>query len=248
MDRVAAAWDRNRVDLLRFLRRLLVRPELAEDIVQKAGERALSAERAPADASELRRWLFRIASNLAIDELRRQGTWSETALLEARGAAEDDETFVEASLAMRATAEVAAIANEHLAFCFSCTLRTLAPHRAAALLLTEVYGFTLKEVAGILTASPGQAKNWLQEARAALDARFAQTCALINKNGVCYQCSELSSFFNGEPDNPLAGTAGGREARIGVVRTTEEKSLSKWHVRLLAIIEKRRASAPRREG
>ena len=240
MEGVAEAWDRNRADLLRFLRRLLVRPELAEDIVQKTGLRALSAESAPAHENEMRPWLFRIASNLAIDELRRQGTWSETALIEARGVAEDDEAFVDASLAMRATADVALIANEHLAFCFSCTLRTLAPHRAASLLLAEVYGFTVRETAAILDASPSQAKNWLQEARAALDSRYARTCALINKKGVCYQCSELASFFNGGPANPLGGTEGSRDDRLRVVRATEEKNLSTWHRRLLGIIEDRR--------
>lgn len=48
---VAAAWDRNRDDLLRFARRLVVRPDLAEDIVQKTALRAIAAEMAPAEAS-----------------------------------------------------------------------------------------------------------------------------------------------------------------------------------------------------
>jgi RNA polymerase sigma-70 factor (ECF subfamily) len=239
MELVAAAWEANRGDLLRLVRRLVIRPEVAEEIVQNAALRAIAADNAPADALELRKWLFRIASNLAIDELRRQGTWSETALLDSRADGEGDKEFVAASESMRATAEVAAIATEHLAFCFSCTLRSLAPQRAAALLLVEVFGFTVKESASILTASPAQAKNWLQEARASLESRYARTCALINKNGVCYQCSELSSFFNGQPENPLAGSEGTTDDRLRILRAAPNNDLSAWHRRLVKIIEQR---------
>lgn len=171
--------------------------------------------------------------------MRRQGTWSETALLDSRGDGELDETFVAASEAMRATAEVAAIAREHPAFCFSCTLRSLAPQRAATLLLVEVYGFTLKEAAEILSASVAQAKNWLQEGRASLDSRYGETCALINKKGVCYQCSELSSFFNGVAENPLSGTSGTTDDRVRILRATDHQDLSTWHRLLLRIIEDR---------
>src|SRR5687768_12178113 len=147
MDAAARAWENNRENLLRFVRRLVVRPEIAEDIVQETGQRAITAVNVPSDPTGLRKWLFRVAANLAIDELRRQGTWSVDTLLSSRADGERDESFVAASLEMRATAEVAAIARQHLAFCFSCTLRSLAPHRAAALLLAQVYGFTVKETA-----------------------------------------------------------------------------------------------------
>jgi RNA polymerase sigma-70 factor (ECF subfamily) len=245
MEVVAAAWESNREDLLRFARRLVVRPEIAEEIVQHAAQRAISAASAPTEPQDIRKWLFRITSNLAIDELRREGTWSETTVADSRVFGEHDEAFVAASEAMRGTAEVAAIARQHLAFCFSCTLRSLAPQRAAALLLVEVYGFTVKETAGILGASVAQAKNWVQEARASLDARYAETCALINKNGVCYQCSELSSFFNGHPENPLAGSSGQTEDRVSIVRARENHDLSFWHRMLLRIIEERGATRSR---
>jgi RNA polymerase sigma-70 factor (ECF subfamily) len=243
MELVAAAWEENRPELLRFARGMVIRPEIAEDIVQTAGQRAITASDIPAQRPDVRRWLFRIVSNLAIDELRRQGRWSESIVLDARTLGENDRAFVTASEAMRATPEVAAIASQHLAFCFSCTLRSLAPHRAAALLLVEVFGFTVKETAAILNASPGQAKNWLQEARASLEARYAETCALINKKGVCYQCSELSMFFNGRSDNPLAAAGGDIDDRFRILRETKRLGLSDWHRLLIRIIEQRGGSA-----
>ncbi len=241
MSAVAEAWDCHRSELLRFVRRLVIQPEIAEDIVQKTAVRAIEAETVPDDGLGLRKWLFRIASNLAIDELRRQGRWSEAALFDSRRHAEQDESFVAASVAMRATPEVAAMARQHLAFCFSCTLRSIAPQKAAALLLTDLYGFALKETAEILSASFAQTKNWLQEARADLHRRYADTCALITKNGVCYQCTELSGFFNGKAENPLADRAGRLAERLEIVREADHRDLSTWHRLLLEIIETRRA-------
>lgn len=223
-----------RTDLLRYVTRLVVRPETAEDIVQTAMMRALSAG---LSAEERRRWLFRVASNLAIDELRRQKRWGESALLDARSRAESDDAFVSASVAMRGTPEVTSIARQHLAFCFGCTLRNLDGFRAAALLLREVYAFSVEEVAEILGASPNQAKNWLQEARAAMTARYERTCALISKQGVCYQCSELAEFFNGAAENPLERTAGTVADRAAIVRQMDEKGLTKWHRLLLAVLD-----------
>ena len=85
-------------------------------------------------------------------------------------------------------------------------LRNLGPEQAAALLLAEVYGFTVGEAAEILGATFGQAKNWIQTARARMQEKYAATCALIAKQGVCYQCVELSEFFTGRREDPLDGT------------------------------------------
>jgi RNA polymerase sigma-70 factor, ECF subfamily len=236
MNRLSAAWERNRPDLLRYVSRLLLDPDTAEDVIQQTAVRALNAPSPPQGDVELRKWLFRITSNLAIDELRRRRRWSERALLDAREEAERDPDFVAASLALRGTQEVNAIAQQHLAFCFSCVLRSLQPQRAAALLLVELYGFTLQEAASILGASRVQVKNWLQEARATLVSRHVDRCALVQKKGVCYQCSELATFFDGTSNDPLSGTNGTVEDRLRVVRAPES-DLGVWHRRLLRVIE-----------
>lgn len=41
-----------------------------------------------------------------------------------------------------------------------------------------------------------------------MDQIFYKRCALINKNGICYQCSELNDFFNspGKKEKPVLPT------------------------------------------
>jgi hypothetical protein len=73
IDAFAAAWEQNRHDLLQFVLQLAIAPEAAADIVQHTGHRAMLAVRAPGEPQETRKWLFRIASDLAIAELRQQG-------------------------------------------------------------------------------------------------------------------------------------------------------------------------------
>jgi RNA polymerase sigma-70 factor (ECF subfamily) len=131
---------------------------------------------------------------------------------------------------------MAAIAREHLALCFSCVLRNLDVKRGAALLLREVVGFSVAETAEILDASFGQVKNWIQDARAEMTERYAESCALITKRGVCYQCVELDDFFNGSKRNPLEGTDGALDARLALVRGLPPGDINAWHKELLGIL------------
>lgn len=138
---------------------------------------------------------------------------------------------------MRGSPEQQAIAREHLVVCFSCTLRNLAPYEAAALLLREVYAFSTRETASHLDATEVQVKNWLQQARRTLEARYARTCALVTKEGVCHQCVELDRFFNASARDPLDGTARDVEARLAIVRREREAALGPWHRQMLRILD-----------
>lgn len=235
VEALTAAYRHSRSALKSYLTRLVVRPEVAEELVQEAAARMLAPDTAPAPSIDARAWLFRVGTNLALDHLRRHSTWRENLLLEAREWALDDEEFVDQSKAMCGSPETASIAREHLAMCLSCNLRNLLPQWAAALLLVEVYGFSVDEAAGLLESTPAQAKNWIQSARARLRDRYAGTCALINKQGVCYQCSELAEFFNGQPADPLAGTAGDLDARLAVLR--EQPEVGPWHRLMMRLVD-----------
>jgi len=233
----AAVYERHRRELIAYATRLVVRPAVAEELVQEAALRLLGEDRVPVDENQLRAWLFRVVSNLAIDHLRRHSTWREQMPVDLRARAEADPAFMAASGAMRGAPEMAAIAREHLAVCFGCTLRNLPPREAAALLLKEVHGFTTREAADALDASPVQVKNWLQSARRTLDERYGATCALVAKQGVCHQCVELDVYFNGARRDPLAGTARDLRARIAIVREQADATPGPWHRRLLALVD-----------
>ena len=233
----AEIYQRHRHELANYARRLVVRNEIADELVQEAALRLVQDEQLPDDEGQIRAWLFRVVSNLAIDHLRRHSTWKEMVLVDARERAVADRSFVAESERMRGSPELAAIAREHLAVCFACTLRNLPPEHAAALLLREVYGFSTAETAATLAASTVQVKNWIQRARRTLEERYSHTCALVTKRGVCHQCVELDGFFNGQRRDPLEATARNLEARLAILRETRAAALGPWHRRMLRLVD-----------
>ena len=233
----AESYERHRLELVGFTTRLVARNDVAEELVQEAAVRLLRHEDLPDDDAQIRAWLFRVVSNLAIDYLRRHSTWKELVLVDARGRAEADHGYMADSMRLRGSPEMAAIAREHLAVCFACTLRNLPPRQSAALLLREVHGFSTAATADTLEATAVQVKNWVQQARRSMTQRYGHTCALISKNGVCYQCVELDDFFNGRRRDPLAGTDRTLAARLAILRETRRAALGPWHRRMLQLVE-----------
>lgn len=231
------AFERLRPELTGYVTRLVTRADVAEDVVQQTAVRLLEAATVPEEPVALRRWIFRVGTNLAIDHLRRHSTWRETFLEDARARAEGDPAFVAESLGLRGSPETTQIAREHLDVCLACTLRNAGPDGAAALLLREAYGFTVDEVAEVLGARPAQVKGWIQSARAALEARYATTCALVSRTGVCHQCVELDGFFGSKQGDPLDGTRRDVGARLAIVRERAREGLGPWHRRMLALAD-----------
>lgn len=236
-DRLAQIYERHRKELVSFATRLVVRGAVAEDIAQEAALRLLQQDSLPMDDENVRAWLFRVVTNLGIDHLRRHSTRKELDLLDVRLRAEGDTPFMRESAEMRGSPETRAIAREHLIACFACTLRNLPAQQAVSLLLKEVYGFSLREVADLLNATHPQVKNWIQEARRELDSRYSTTCALIAKKGVCYQCVELDQFFNGTTTDPLEGTSRDLDARLAILREHRASPFGPWHARMLQLVQ-----------
>lgn len=226
-----------RPELASYLGRLVVRPQIADELVQTTFLHCLeAADRLPASTDGRRAWLFKVATHLAFDELRRHSNWRETMLLDLRVATEASQAMVDRSLAMVGSPETKAIAREHVVACLACTLRNLPERKAAALLLKEVHGFTVDEVADLLDATPAQAKNWLQEARAHMVERYGATCALMAKTGVCHQCVELDGFFGADQGNPLAHDAG-IDARLRLAARLRETPPGPWHRMIFGLID-----------
>ena len=233
----AESYERHRRELVNYATRLVVRESIAEELVQEAALRLLRDERLPDEDTQIRAWMFRVVSNLAIDYLRRHSTWKEMLLIDTRERAEADLAYVAESLQLCGNPEMAAIAREHLAFCFACTLRNLPPLEAAALLLRDVHDFSTNDTAEALDATPIQVKNWIQQARRTMEERYGHTCALVTKKGVCHQCVELDGFFNRQQRDPLTGTRRDLSARLAILRATRQSALGPWHRRMLKLVE-----------
>ena len=224
-------------ELMSYLNRLVVRPAVAEELTQQTAQRFLEAKSPPRELPKARAWLFHVGTNLAIDHLRRHSTWREQIMTDTKDAATADLQFIERSEELRNTVEVSAMAREHLAMCLACTMRNLSPNLSAALLLVEVYGFSVSESASMLESSNGQVKSWIQAARATLTARYQQTCALVTKKGVCYQCVELNRYLNGSVSDPLEGTARDIDARLTILHELRDEPPNAWHRLMLHVVD-----------
>lgn len=234
---LAQQFEQSRRELTAYLCRLVIRPQVAEELVQTTFLKCFEAAGLPENQEGRRAWFFKVATNLAFDELRRHANWRETMVEDLRTVAEASPDVLARSAQMIATPETKAIAREHLLACLSCTLRNLSPYQAAALLLKEVHDFSLEDTAALLEASPAQAKNWLQEARAYMRTRYEKSCALLNKGGVCYQCVELAEFFRTDPTSPLPTGLDDSDARLQVAREWKDQPWGTWHTLILQLLD-----------
>jgi RNA polymerase sigma factor (sigma-70 family) len=148
-----AAYEAHASDLLRYLRRFVRTRERAEDLLQETFMRALAAEIQPA-AADVRPWLYRIASNLAISQLRRDARfrlWPGTEL--------------------RTSAPTSTIEElEHV----RSALRAIPADQAVALVLTTHHGFSRSEAAAILSVKPETLKTRLARGRLNFAAAYAR--------------------------------------------------------------------------
>jgi RNA polymerase sigma-70 factor, ECF subfamily len=186
-----------RPQLRSYILRLTASVADAEDIVQDTYLKAASKIASFKGESSLKTWLFAIASNLAKDKLRAKRRWTENVTDISREAALGNPQFFQEMMRIRTTSEQGNFEiKEHIAFCFTCIAKSLPLEQQLALLLKEVYDFKVKEIAEILGSGEAMVKYYLHTARTKMIHIFEGRCALINKEGVCHQCSELNGIFN----------------------------------------------------
>lgn len=134
-----------RPELYRYCRHLTRSPWDAEDLAQDALTRAfVTLGQMGEPPANPRAWLFRVASNLWIDEVRRR---------RPEGLAEGP-VVTTAATDPRATREVA-----------GSLIGQLSPQERAAVVLKDVFELSLEEVAEALSSTPGSIKTSLHRAR-----------------------------------------------------------------------------------
>lgn len=169
----------------------------AEDIVQDTYLKALDKLHTFRGDSSLKTWLFTIASNLAKDNLRAQKRWTENVTDITKEAALNNRQFFQEAMNIRMTSPFGQYeAKEHIAFCFTCISKSLPLEQQLCVFLKEVYEFKVSEIATILGTTEAMVKYYLHTGRSKMINIFDGRCALINKEGVCHQCSELNGIFN----------------------------------------------------
>jgi RNA polymerase sigma-70 factor, ECF subfamily len=180
-----------------YLYRLLTDRNDADDLTHDTFVKAFDKISSFKGESSLKTWVFQIATNLAYDFLKKYKRWKPDAQDESKAYALSHSFVAESFFwVSNSIGEGAYTMPEHIDFCFTCISKTLPIEQQVALILKEMYDFSVKEIMLILDKSEGVVKHLLVDSRKAMTHIFDNRCALINKNGVCNQCSELNGVFN----------------------------------------------------
>jgi RNA polymerase sigma-70 factor, ECF subfamily len=184
-----------------YLYRLLTDRNDVEDLAHDTFIQAFTKITTFNRDSSLKTWVFKIGTNLAYDHLRKMKRWQPDAQDRGADLAIGSEEVRKAFWMVHDTTSAGAYEmREHMDFCFTCISKTLVIESQVALILKDVYDFQIKEICLILGKSEGVIKHLLNDARKIMTDIFENRCALINKNGVCHQCSHINEIFNPKHD------------------------------------------------
>jgi len=169
----------------------------AEDIAQDTFIKAMDKLGTFRGESSLKTWLFAIASNLAKDNLRAKKRWPENVTDICRETLMKDPGALKEMIHMRNTSPQSDFEiKEHITFCFTCISKSLPLEQQLCLFLKEVYEFSVAEIAIIIDNTEAMVKYYLHTGRSKMINIFDGRCALVNKEGICHQCSEINGFYN----------------------------------------------------
>ena len=143
---------------------LLGNPEDADDITQEVFIRAYARLGQLRDQTSMRSWLYRIATNLCMDHLRRLSRVKRIFGLEAPlgGSPSDSEAPPRDIPQPMALAEIESVAErDHIAL----ALKRMPDKYAICLLLHSLQGLSYREIAEVVGVSPGAAAVRLSRAR-----------------------------------------------------------------------------------
>lgn len=180
-----------------YLYRLLVDRNDAEDLTHDTFVKAFDKISTFKGECSLKTWVFQIATNLAYDYLRKKKRWGIDAQDKARTlAGGSDEIKTDFNFVHDNSPYGNYEIKEHIDFCFTCISKTLIIEQQLAIILKDIYDFSVNETSIIMNSSVGVIKHLLIDSRKNMTTIFDNRCALVNKNGACHQCSELNGFFN----------------------------------------------------
>jgi RNA polymerase sigma-70 factor (ECF subfamily) len=221
-----------------YLYRLLTDRNDVQDLTHDTFIRAFDKISTFNQESSLKTWVFRIATNLAYDHLRKLKRWPADAQDQGANLAISTKEVGQAFRIVHQTSTAGAYEmKEHIDFCFTCISKTLPIENQVALILKDVYDFPVKEIGLILDKTEGIVKHLLIYARETMTSVFDNRCALVNKNGACDQCSQLNGIFNPKQDQQeqrmklelVKGSTKFDRAELFKIRTTLIKAIDPLH-------------------
>jgi RNA polymerase sigma-70 factor (ECF subfamily) len=167
---LVARWE---APLLRFVSRMVERPEDARDICQETFLRILDKAEAFRDGARFSTWMYQIALNLCRDQMRRKRRWGR--LMVAPTAAESDNPREHAAPETVETNPAAAFAHRQRRAAVRRALSGLPREQREVLFLKEYEGLKFREIADVLGVPESTVKSRMY---AGLDAMRTSLSAL----------------------------------------------------------------------
>jgi RNA polymerase sigma-70 factor (ECF subfamily) len=177
------ALEQYRRELTAYCYRMLGSPFEAEDAVQDALLRAWKSLDRFEGRSQLRSWLYRIATNVCLDMIsgrERRATPMDLGPARPHDAANIGEILPEVTwiepipddVVVQESGDPAqvAVSRETIKLAFVAALQRLPPRQRAVLILCEVFNWKAKEAADLLETSVASVNSALQRARATIEA------------------------------------------------------------------------------
>lgn len=221
-----------RDQLRSYIYRLVTHRQDTEDLLQETWIKAFKAIETFQGKSSFKTWVFTIATNLAKDNFRAKDRWGENWMDLVKDAHVANPQLMKKKFEIASTSPHGTfVMHEHLNYCFNCVSKTLLLTNQICLLLKEVYGFKIAEIMSITGLTEGKVKHAIADSRKDLTRIFKHKCALINKEGMCSQCTGLNNIFN--PDQEAQVEAN----KLKIVKEQHGKNYDELLSLRLAMIE-----------
>ena len=166
--------ERHRRELHVHCYRMLGSFDEAEDVVQETFLRAWRRRDGFEAGSNVRAWLYRIATNACLDALRRsrRRVPSLHSFAEVPWLQPYPDRLLDEVAPSDAQPDAVVVARETIELTFLAVIQLLPPRQRAVLLLRDVLGWSAAETASLLDTSVAAANSALQRARATLRERL----------------------------------------------------------------------------
>lgn len=206
-------------ELKSFIYRLVTHRQETEDISQETYFRAFKNIDSFKEKSSFKTWVFTIATNLAKDSLIARERWGEDWMELVKDAHIENKELLQRKFEISRNSEHGKfVIREHINYCLNCVTKTLLLTQQICILLKEVYDFKISEIGLITGLTEGKVKHALADARKDMERIFKKRCALINKEGICHQCTGLNKRFNPEQDTQIEAN------KIKMIREARNKN------------------------
>jgi RNA polymerase sigma-70 factor (TIGR02960 family) len=170
----AALTERYRRELHVHCYRMLASFDEAEDAVQETFLRAWRARESFAGGSMIRAWLYKIATNVCLDALRRSARrlTSMQTMREVPWITPYPDRLLDEIAPSEDEPEAVVVTRETIELAFLAALQVLPPRQRAALIARDVLGWPASDTAAALDTSVVAVNSALQRARATMQAHL----------------------------------------------------------------------------